>query len=215
MIETVENAIQFAVVGICCGISVFRFLRSRSRIWVLMTMCYGSFLLGLLYWLLYLLFYGVTPQFRYISELSWYTAYLFLFMVLHLIGDPQERTVRSRIPLLLIVFAAGMCVLYMFYSSWISCILSAVCMSLLLYHASRGLIYHRKQNGDAARRRFYALTLLFCSAEYFMWTFTCFIWTDTLSNPYFWFDFLQTVCFLLFVPAAASIERQEKAVAET
>ena len=212
MIETVENAAQLAVVSICCGISFVRFRHRRSRLWVLMTLFYGSFLLGVLYWLLYLLFYGYTPQFRYISELSWYTSFLFLFMVLHLLSDPAERSVRSWIPKLMIVFAAGMSVLYMQFSSWMSNILSALVMSMLLYHASRGLICHRKQKPHGRQIWLYRVTLLFCAAEYCMWTITCFYWSDTLENPYFWFDILQTVCFPLFLPAAAAAEQPAKAV---
>lgn len=212
MIETVENAAQLAVVGVCCGISFYRLTRRRSRLWVLMTLFYGSFLLGLLYWLLYLLFYGYTPEFRYISELSWYTSYLFLAMVLHLLADPAERSVRSWIPKLTIVFAAGMCVLYMHYSSWMSNILSAVVMSLMMYQAVRGLIFHKKQKPHGRHIWLYCAVLLFCSAEYLMWTITCFYWSDTMKNPYFWFDIQQTLCFPLFIPAVSVLEQPAKAV---
>ena len=212
MIETVENAAQLVVVSVCGGVSFYRAMRRRSRRWVLMTLFYGTFLLGLLYWLLYLLFYGETPQLRYISELNWYTAYLFLFLILQHIADPGERGVRTKLLLLCPVFAFGMAVLYMQCSSWLSNICSAAVMSLLLYHAVRGLIYHRKKPQHGRWCRFYRLTLLFCAAEYCMWTITCFYWSDTLENPYFWFDILQTVCFLLYTMAAISMEQPAKAV---
>ena len=215
MIETVENAAQLVVVGISCCIAFVNLLRRRSRIWLLLGLSYGSFLLGLLYWLLYLLFYGDTPHFRYISELSWYTAYLLLYMMLHTVSDSEERSVRSRIPFLLLLFAAGMCVFYMQCSSVLSNLIALICMSMLLFHSSRGLIYHRNKKGHGKWCRLYALTLLFCSAEYSMWTVTCIYWTDTFSNPYFWFDILQTICFPLFLPAAAGMMKPEKAVGET
>ena len=212
MIETVENAAQFTVVSLCCGISAVCCIRRKSRLWGLMALFYGTFLLGLLYWLLYLLFYGDTPNFRYISELSWYTAFLFLFLILQHIADPGERTVKAWIPRLMPVFAFGMGIFYMQWSAWLSNVLSAAVMSLLLYQAVRGLIYHRKQEQHRKWTRFYCLTLLFCMAEYCMWTVTCFYWSDALSNPYFWFDILQTVCFPLFIPAAAGLEPSGKAV---
>ena len=212
MIETVENAAQFVVVTVCCGISVFRSMRRRSRLWVLMSLFYGTFLLGLLYWLLYLLFYGMTPQFRYISELSWYTAYLFLFMILQFTASPDERQLNSKLPLLMPVFATGMCILYAQFSPWLSNIMSAFVMSLLLYHAFRGMLYYRKKKLSCTRRTLCRLTMLFCTSEYCMWTFTCFYWSDRLSNPYFWFDILQTVCFPLFIPVVARLEADRKAV---
>ena len=212
MIETVENAAQLAVVSICCGISVFYSMHRRSRLWVLMSLFYGTFLLGVLYWLLYLLFYGYTPLFRYISELSWYTAYLFLFMVLQFVADPAERQMKSRLPLLTIVFAAGMCVLYAQCSSWLSNFLSAIIMSLLMFHATRGLLFCRSRKQPCRLRRLYRVTMLFCTAEYCMWTVTCFYWSDHISNPYFWFDILQTICFPMFIPAVAGMEQTGKAV---
>ena len=212
MIEIIENAAQFGVVSLCFGTSAVLCIRRHSRLWGLMALFYGTFLLGLLYWLLYLLFYGDTPNFRYISELSWYTAYLFLFMILQFIADPGERTVKAWIPRLMPVFAFGMGIFFMQYSAWLSNILSAAVMSLLLYHASRGLIYHRNQKQNQKWSRFYRLTLLYCASEYCMWTVTCFYWSDTLANPYFWFDILQTVCFPLFLPATAGLEQSGKAV---
>lgn len=214
MIETVENAAQLAVVSICGGVSLYRAIRRRSRLWVLMTLFYGTFLLGLLYWLLYLMFYGMTPQFRYISEMSWYTAYVFLIMILKTIADPGERSVRKRSLLLCPVFAAGMAVLYMQFSSWLSNICSAAIMSLLMYHAARGLIYHRKKPQHGVWSSFYRLMLLFCASEYLMWTSTCFYWSETLENPYFWFDILQTVCFFLIMPAVERAEQSAKAVTQ-
>ena len=43
--------------------------------------------------------------------------------------------------------------------------------------------------------------LAFIALEYALWTASCFWVSDTLTNPYFWFDFLLTLVLLLFLPA--------------
>lgn len=43
--------------------------------------------------------------------------------------------------------------------------------------------------------------LTFTALEYALWTASCFWVSDTLTNPYFWFDFLLTLVLLLFLPA--------------
>ncbi len=84
-------------------------------------------------------------------------------------------------------------------------LVSAIVMSVLLYQAVRGLVYHRKNRLHSKRCRLYALTLLFCMTEYALWTVSCFYWSDTLKNPYFWADFLQTACLPFFLPAVSAV----------
>ncbi len=77
MIETIDNTFQLAATGICAGISLFRGVRRKERAWALLGLFAGIFFLGDLYWLLFMVFFGDEPQFFTISDLSWYTSYLF------------------------------------------------------------------------------------------------------------------------------------------
>ena len=43
--------------------------------------------------------------------------------------------------------------------------------------------------------------LAFAALEYALWTSSCFWVSDTLTNPYFWFDFLLSLVLLLLLPA--------------
>ena len=54
---------------------------------------------------------------------------------------------------------------------------------------------------DGLRFRFHGTVLAFIALEYALWTASCFWVSDTLTNPYFWFDFLLTLVLLLFLPA--------------
>ena len=71
---------------------------------------------------------------------------------------------------------------------------------MLAWCAMRGLVWaKRTENGRL--RRFYGTVLAFIALEYALWTASCFWVSDTLTNPYFWFDFLLTLVLLLFLPA--------------
>ena len=59
-----------------------------------------------------------------------------------------------------------------------------------------------KSTGGGARlRRFHGTVLAFAALEYALWTSSCFWVSDTLTNPYFWFDFLLSLVLLLLLPA--------------
>ena len=71
---------------------------------------------------------------------------------------------------------------------------------MLAWCAVRGLVWAKKtENGRL--RRFHGTVLAFIALEYALWTASCFWVSDTLTNPYFWFDFLLTLVLLLFLPA--------------
>ena len=71
---------------------------------------------------------------------------------------------------------------------------------LAAWYAVRGLVWARRA-GNGRLRRFYRITLGFAALEYALWTSSCFWVSDTLTNPYFWFDFLLTAALPLFLPA--------------
>lgn len=58
-----------------------------------------------------------------------------------------------------------------------------------------------KAQGELRLRRFHRAVLAFAALEYALWTSSCFWISDTLSNPYFWFDFLLSLVLLLLLPA--------------
>lgn len=205
MIESIVNGIQLLTAAVCAVFSAFRLRRTRSRVWGILTLFYGVFTLGDLYWGLYLVLYGKTPQIFYVSDFSWYAAYLFLFMLLRCVMPPEEQ--RARYPLAWAgpVFAAGMCAFYMTRGDYPGNLITLVLMSLLLYNVLRGLLFLRRQE-NAPRRLLYLVTLAFCLIEYGSWTASCFWMGDTLGNPYFWFDLLLTAILVCFIPAGRRLE---------
>ena len=234
MIETIDNTFQWIMTGVCTVIALYRAARLKSRRWSMLGLFSGVYLLGLTYWLMFLLFYGHMPMYSYIPDLCWYSAYLFLLLLLIYIreessgsdsfpGDPEEGFLKrvskvSPVLWLVPVFTIGMSIFYMQRGDYISNIIAAVLMTGLIWHSLAGLITSGKSNDakgsnenevNAAdknvkkngHRMLYAVTFLFCVTEYALWTTSCFWAGDTIANPYFWFDFLLSLTFPMFIPA--------------
>ncbi len=198
MIESIENALQIIVLLICSGIALYRAIANHSQTWVLAFLFFGSWLLGDIYWLVCLLFYGQTPQISIVSDLSWYGSYIFLYLLLYHSSAPDKDNRKHRLPWLGPVFAAGMAVFFITQGELLSNLIYASLMGLLLFAAlNRQIDRKRYQNQQLLS----SMILLFCLLEYGLWTASCFWKTDTLSNPYYWFDFLLTVSFVFFLPA--------------
>ena len=201
MIESIENAVQLVLLIACTVLAVMYNIRRNPPNGGLLVLFFGSYLLGDLYWLLYLLFYGHTPKIFYVSDLSWYAAYVFLHLLLMRLSTEEERKTRCPAVWLLPAFTTGMCIFYMQYGSYISNVIAAVLMSLLLVHSARGLVHIRKHPEAASRKMLYITVLVFCFIEYCAWTASC-IWEgDTLANPYLWLDCGLTVCMVFILPA--------------
>ena len=106
MIETIDYALQFAVLLLLCIYGARLAVRAGDRGWLLLAFFYACYALGDLYWLLCLLLEGATPRVFYVSELSWYAGYIFLCLLLR---DVQERSApqKTRLAVLAPLFAAA------------------------------------------------------------------------------------------------------------
>lgn len=202
MIEIITNLIQMLVSGVCACVALRRAARTQSREWLLLMLFFATFAFADLYWLLYLWFFKMTPHYFFLSELSWYVSFLFLLLLLQYLKGDRRRMYRSRLSWIGPVFAVGMCVFYMRWGDYVSNIIAACLMGMLLWCAIGGLVYlHKRPKEETGARYLFLITLVFCLLEYALWTVSCFWMGDTMANPYFWFDLLITGCLLVFLPA--------------
>ena len=200
MIESIENGIQLLLTGICALAGTGMAIRSHSRTWALFGLFSGSYFLGDLYWFLYLIFYGRTPRFSLVPDLSWYASLLFLSLLLFYAGGgkrPKYRRVLWLVP----AFTAAMGIFFMQWGQYASNVIYAVLMGLVLWRAFDGLISVQEKKEEKKNHALYVMAVFFCAAEYGMWVCSCLFEGETLTNPYFWFDLLMSVSFLLFIPA--------------
>ena len=199
MIESVFNAIQLGSTGAASAASLFFAIRGRERAWLLLGLFSGTYFLGDLYWHLYLIFYGDTPHFSFIPDLSWYASLLFLYLLVVHVGGGRRIHSPALIPVP--VFTVGACVFFMQWGAYVSNIIYAMLMTLILWRALGSLITIRAAEKKELRAiGVYAAALFFCAMEYCMWISSCFWENGDLSNPYFWFDLLMSLGFIAFLP---------------
>ena len=198
MIERIENGLQLAVLAVCIVSAFWRVVHYRSRTWILLTLFFGSWALGDLYWTVCLLYYGKTPQISVVSDLSWYASYVFLYLLLRRNAPPQGAVSKRLLPWLGVVVPVGMAGFFMQWGAIASNLIYALLMVLLLYSALRRIAERSSYPGQLPL----CLTItVFCLLEYGLWTASCFFEGDTLMNPYYWFDLLLTASFPFFLPA--------------
>ena len=212
MTETIENLIQLLCSGICMGVSAGRAYFTRDRKWVLLGFAGGAYFLMDLYWELYVVFYSHSPKFSSLPDLGAMACYIFLIMIMHeLHNEPKLSLIRprSRFMWLIPVFTAAMTVYYLRDGFYIEYIIEGVITTIMIWEAVDGLLELRKYPEQKRKKRmFYIIVLLFSFAEYSSWTASS-IWdSEDFSNPYYWFDTLLSVTFLLY-PSALRKEPKE------
>jgi hypothetical protein len=195
MIESYENGLQIIVLLLCTAISVWSAVRTRNRAWTLLSLFYGSWVLGDLYWEMFLIFIGRTPSIFYVAEFSWKASYLFLFMLIRFLVPAEAWKNRNPLPWLGVIFSAAMCVFYLQWGDVADNLLCAVLMGLLFFHLIRSVQYLRS-SGERRLLLFCAAGLVFCVMEYVTWTASCFSTGDSLTNPYFIADTVLTFSFI-------------------
>ena len=221
MIENLTNIIQMIATGLCAAYSLWNAHLSHKRVWVLLGLAALVFFLGDLYWQFFLAFYGHTPQYSHIPYYSWYAYYVFLLLLIQALRD-DRRICKSRFLFIVPIFTVAMCLLYMQLGDYVSNIISCLLTTFLLMNTVDGLtyIYSKRYKvlwaeddiysaagaaaqGERSAGMFYIIVFLACLAEYGAWTSSLFFWDsyDSLANPYFLFDILLSLSFLLFPPA--------------
>ena len=202
--ETLVNLIQLVITGTCSVIALHRAVVRESREWVLLGLFYALFFMGDLYWSLMLAFFGYTPSYFYVSEIGWYSSFLFLDLLLRQLSSDEEAEYRPKALWTAAVFTAAMAIFYMQYGDYVSNTIVAVLMGALLWRSIRGLVYIGAGHGtaaDAMRRPLYLCVLAFCLIEYCEWTASCFMSKEDVLMLYLAFDAAISLILILHIPA--------------
>ncbi|MBP5605661.1 MAG: hypothetical protein J6X60_08985 [Ruminiclostridium sp.] len=203
MIETIFNAVQLIFTLISAGFAAYRAIRTQKHAWLLCSLASGVYFLGDLYWQLYLVFYDCTPHYSYIPELGWRACCIFLLILLTEVRGEREKPTRVKKVLFIIpVFTVGMSSYYALYDGITTNLIIAVVMTLLLWNTIDCLIdIHRGKVENPDCKWLCVAILIYCASEYAAWTVSCEWQGDTLTNPYFLFEAMLALSFVLFLPA--------------
>lgn len=198
MIERADTIIQIAALIICIGISIGKAVAYQSRTWTLAAFFFGSYLLGDIFWMVCLIFYGRTPQIPIISDLSWYASYSFLYLLLLQAAPTKAGDKRHCLQWIGPIYAFVMATFFMQWGAIVSNLIYAAIMGLIFF-ASIGRLLEAERY---RKQRFLAFMVpTICLMEYGLWISSCVFDGETLANPYYWFDLLLTVVCLISLPA--------------
>ncbi len=198
MIEIYDNSLQILVLLICGVIATYKAVKYNSRSWTILTFFYGSWVLGSIYWVFCIIFYGKSPSVTTVADIAWCTAYLFLYLLINQLAPLEKGWHKRLFPWLGPVFVAAMMVYFMLEGSIFSNLMMAVFIALLL-HTCLIRISDRKN----FRHVFFLclVTLILIFLEYALWLTPWSSFGDSIYNPYYWVDVLITISFIFFIPA--------------
>ncbi|MEG2200093.1 MAG: histidine kinase [Anaerovorax sp.] len=202
MIEIIDNAVQLVVTtgcGVWAGILAFR---RKSQRYAILACFYGTFALGLLYWLVYLVMNSYTPKIFYVSDLSWISSFLFLLMLNLSVTEKEERGFHPLAAMVVVAVLASLTAILMSYGDLLITLIWCSFLISSAYFSTRGLLYARKQSGHGRRLQYLHIAILFfIFTEFTLWCISCYFKESTLENPYFWCDFVLTGAIFLLIPA--------------
>ncbi|MEG1176787.1 MAG: hypothetical protein RR951_06950 [Ruthenibacterium sp.] len=202
MIEIIDNAIQLFVTTGCALWAGTLAARRKSQSYFILACFYGTFALGLLFWLSYLVIMTDTPKIFYVSDLSWFASFLFLLLFNITLATPEERGNQSVAAWLVAAVPAAVTVCFLFWGDVFGTLLWCPLLTVCTYYSARGLLCARKKTGEGRRRQWIHLAVLFVIfTEFALWTLSYFFKSATIESPYFWCDFVLSGALFLLMPA--------------
>lgn len=202
MVELIDNALQFIVTlvaGVGAGILYYK---GRKQAYFLLFCFLATFSLGTLYWTLHVLLFNYSPQIFYVSELAWIAGYLFLLTLGYTLSTMKERKFKHPAVWLVPIICIPQLGLYLTHGDILFNLLICGQTMAAAWYSVRGLIYARRQSGKPRDMQYFHIAVLcIITLEYCLWTASCFWVSDTLTNPYFWLDFLLTAALFALLPA--------------
>ena len=202
MVELIDNASQFLLTLLASLGAGILYYKSRKQTYFLLACFLGTFSLGTLYWTLHVLLFKHSPQIFYVSELAWIASYLFLLTLGYTLSTPEERKFKHPAVWLVPIICIPQLLLFLTHGDILFNLLICSQTMAVAWYSVRGLFYARRQSGKPRDRQYFHITVLcIITLEYCLWTASCFWVSDTLTNPYFWFDFLLTAALFALLPA--------------
>lgn len=196
MVELIDNLLQTLSSLAAFAGGAILFSRRRKLPYFLLTCFYGLFTLGTLYWTLHYALLNETPSIFYISDIPWVASFVFLLLLEQNVSTDEEKKTRHPIRWLVPLLFGLLTLYYCTHGDILSNLCYYAITASAAWYAVGGLIHARRQgNPPGGRGRFHLSVLIILVLEHCLWTASCFWVSDTLTNPYFWFDFMLSASF--------------------
>ena len=190
MFEITENLIVLIAIIIALMSCLFRYIDTPRRGYLVLSVYFLAHLLSDYYWTVYTLVMSENPDVsEFFAYLGWNLSYLMLLIaVLH--ARPQGAKGFFH-PFMLLPIPINICqfVLYIQFGGIFNNLWSGVIYTVAAVLCLQGILYYRANRNEGANfPHLQTVILLIISAEYMMWTASCFDWPSEALNPYYYFE---------------------------
>ena len=195
MITLIDNVLQTIVTIVAATICTTEYVRTRHRSHLYMAMTLWFYVLGIYYWTVYLVVMGNLPDTILFADLAFIASFVFLLPALYDIRPERQRLRIHPVLLPVVLLSLALYVfVYYNYSDPIS-FAALTCLAGVILYFSLLWFLDAKKEGQHTTIYLTGVVLILC--EHACWVCDLFFQTDSLANPYYWFDTLVTACFLV------------------
>lgn len=192
--EIIDNVFQVAVFFVAAFADMVYWFYKRDRLYIILALVHGCFMMGTLYFVLHLVIRGVVPQVFYVSEISWIASYLFMYTY----QIVRYRIKKMRIAKIPVICGAGVLIASLwsgifgpvFLSTGTFAIVAGVIVSVAVFR----ILYEKEPHGVC-------YCMIVCVVlEVALYVSSNFIHDYTRFNLYFLIDFVLTIVNMLLLP---------------
>lgn len=192
--EIIDNIFQVIVFSLIVVADIVCWFLHKNRLYIILALAHSCFMMGTLYFVLYLVIRGKVPQFFYVSEISWIASYLFLHSY-QIVGYKGQRMKISVIPL---ICGIGVAIISIWSGIFGPAILSTGVFTLaagaIVYISVFQILY-----GDAPYKS--SICILLCIIlQVSLYISSSFFHDYTRFNLYFCIDIVLTISMAMLLP---------------
>lgn len=196
--ELIDNFMQVGVMLVAAVADIIFWFRQKDRIYIILALEHGCFMMGTLYYVLYLFIRGDVPQIFYVAEISWISSYLFL----HTYQIVRREGEKSRFAPVPAVCAAVIFIVAMRSEIFGPAILSTGAFAVTVGAITYIAVFHMQYGDDIRLTDVWPLIcvilqlVLYISSHFFN--------DYTKFNLYFLIDFVLTLSVAGLLPCTVS-----------
>ena len=192
--EIIDNIFQVIVFSLIVVADIVCWFLHKNRLYIILALAHSCFMMGTLYFVLYLVIRGKVPQFFYVSEISWIASYLFM----HTYQIVRYRIKKIRIAKIPVICGAGVLIASMwsgifgpvFLTTGTFAMVAGVIVSIAVFR----ILYEKEPHGVC-------YCMIVCVVlEVVLYVSSNFIHDYTRFNLYFLIDFVLTIVNMLLLP---------------
>ncbi|MCR5590687.1 MAG: response regulator [Lachnospiraceae bacterium] len=213
-IETLENIIMLLAIIVALLRCLFRYIEVPRKGYLFLCISFLTHLLSDYYWTTYTLVMNDNPDISaFIAYLGWNLSYLFLLVAAYYMQNEKARRFFHPIILLPIPINVIQFLIYIQFGGYFNNAWSGIMFTAAAIICVQSLMYHVRHRNETHFPYLSLMILLYITAEYGMWTASCYSWPSELQNPYYYFE-LGSYAAAIFMPWAAGKEYEAQGLSK-